>query len=68
MTTIENGKPVCKTYPTITPSTYVEFYTTFLQALQGEADVPVKPEDARDVLRIIEAAKESSSTGKSIDL
>lgn len=68
LTTIENGKPVRKVYPTVKPPTYVEYYKVFARALKGEGDVPVKAEDARDVLRIIETAKQSSDQGKTIEV
>ena len=68
LTTIENGKPVRKVYPTIQPPTYVEYYRTLAKALRGEGEVPVKPEDARDVLQIIELAKQSSSEGRTLEV
>lgn len=45
---------------------YVEFYRLLANALQGEGKVPVEPEDAADVLRIIEMALESSRTGRTV--
>ena len=68
LTTIENGKAVRKVHPTIQPPTYAEYYRTFAKALKGEGEVPVKPEDARNVLRIIELAKQSSNAGKTLDV
>lgn len=66
LTTIESGVPKRNSFPTVDPTTYVEFYWLFAQALQGDGGVPVKPEDARDVLRIIEAALQSSREGRTV--
>ena len=68
LTTIENGKPVRETYTTIQPPTYVEYYRTLAKALNGQGEVPVKPGDARDVLRIIELAKRSSDEGRTMEV
>jgi len=43
---------------------YQEYYRLLALALQGKGEVPVKPEDAAEVLKIIELAVESSKTGK----
>ena len=58
-----------KVWDTVSPPpTYVEYYRVFGKALAGEGEVPVKAEEARDVLKIIEAALQSSKEGKSITL
>lgn len=55
-------------YPTLDPPpTYVEFYRLFADALAGKGDVPVKPEDASRVIRIVELVRESDETGRSMD-
>jgi len=68
LTTFENGKPKRSTYATVQPATYVEYYRLFARALQGNGEVPVKPQDAAGVLRVIEAAQQSSKEGRTIDL
>lgn len=68
LTTIEGGKPRLETHPTVDPPTYVEYYRVLAKALRGEGNVPVSPQDARDVLRIVEAAIQSSREGRSVDL
>lgn len=69
LTTYKDGKLSSERYSTISPPpTYVEYYRIFAKALKGEGDVPVKPEDARDVLRIIELAKESSEKGATLQV
>lgn len=68
ITTLEDGKPRRSVYHTVEPVTYVEYYRQFGKALRGEGDVPVKPEDAADVLRIIELALQSSKEGRTIDV
>ena len=65
----EGGKLDRKVWDTVRPPpTYVEYYRVFGKALAGEGEVPVKAEEARDVLKIIEAALQSSKEGKSITL
>ncbi|KAI5919980.1 hypothetical protein F4810DRAFT_685096 [Camillea tinctor] len=51
------------------PPTYAKIYELFAKALTGEeADVPVPAEQARDVLRILEAAIESAKTRREVEL
>lgn len=58
-----------KVWPTVSPPpTYVEYYRVFGRALKGEGEVPVKAEEARDVLMIIEAALLSSKEGRSVSM
>jgi predicted dehydrogenase len=65
----EGGKLDRKVWDTVSPPpTYVEYYRVFGKALAGEGEVPVKAEEARDVLKIIEVALQSSKEGKSIAL
>lgn len=68
LTTVEYEKatPVRKTYPTVTPATYVEYYRVFAKALRGEGPVPVSAEDARDVLQILEQALQSSKEERTV--
>lgn len=64
-----DGKLEKKTWPTVSPPpTYVEYYRAVGRALAGEAEVPVRADEARDVLRIIEAALLSSKEGRSVNL
>jgi predicted dehydrogenase len=67
---LENGKPVGSVLKNVVPETYASLYAGFKKAIEGggEIDVPVKASDARDVLRIIEAARQSAKEGKSISL
>jgi predicted dehydrogenase len=55
-------------YPTVEPPTYAEFYRKFARALAGEGKVPVDAKAAAGVIRLIELAKESSKTGKTLDV
>lgn len=67
---LENGKPVGRTQKNIEPETYASLYSGFKEAIEGggEVKVPVKASEARDVLRIIEAARESAKSGQSVKL
>ena len=44
----------------------MEYYRVFAKALKGEGEVPVKAEDARDVLKIVAMALQSSKEGRTI--
>jgi predicted dehydrogenase len=68
LVTIQGDKPRASTLPNIPPETYGALYAGFAKAISGggESAVPVKATEARDVLRIIEAIKESAASGKTI--
>ena len=70
LVTLEDGKPKESTLGNIEPLTYAALYSGFAKAIQGGGfdAVPVKATEARDVLKIIEAARESAKTGKTIKL
>lgn len=66
-----DGKTVDeKPYPNVEPVTYKKIYELFAHALATgkEEDNPVPATQARDVLKIIEAAKESGRTGSEVRL
>jgi predicted dehydrogenase len=67
---LAGDKPVEKKIGNVVPLTYATLYAGFRAAIEGggEAAVPVKASEARDVLKIIEAAKESAKTGKTVNL
>ena len=45
---------------------YLLFYENLYQALQGKEDLVVKPQEALDVIRLIELAYQSSESGKEL--
>ena len=53
--------------PTVEPLTYTEYYRKFARALSGE-QLPASGAEASEVIRLIELAKESSRTGKTLDV
>ncbi|KAK4632202.1 hypothetical protein CLAFUW4_03908 [Fulvia fulva] len=63
----EKATPQVQRYPTVTPATYVEYYRVFGKALRGEGEVPVRAEEAADVLRIIEGVLVSSREGRTVE-
>jgi predicted dehydrogenase len=65
---LEGGKPKSSVFKNVEPKTYATLYDGFMKAIEGggESAVPVKASDACDVLKIIEAARESAKTGKSV--
>ena len=52
--------PQREKYPTL-PGSYPSFYTNVACALRGEEELAVKPEQARDVIRLIELAEQSNA-------
>lgn len=68
LTVAKDGKFSRKQVRTVEPVTYSEFYRLFAKAIAGEGEVPVKAEEAAAVIRLVELAKESSRTGKTLEL
>jgi len=67
---LEGDKPKESVLKNVEPLTYATLYSEFAKAVEGggEAVVPVKASQARDVLKIIEAARESSKSEKTVKL
>jgi predicted dehydrogenase len=69
LTTSKNGEITSEVVPTVEPATYAEYYRKLARALAGDMNqLPVEPEVAALVIRLVELAKESSATGRTIDL
>lgn len=68
VTRLVGGKMEREVYPTVKPETYVEYYRLLAKALRGEGKVPVSAAEGRDLLRIIEAARQSSDEGRKVTL
>lgn len=49
-----------------TPPTYGAFYRILLGALEGKNAVPVDAREARNVIRLVELARESSEKGATV--
>lgn len=66
----EGGQVKGEKLPNVVPETYGALYKGFAEAVDGggEGLVPVKASEARDVLRVIEAARESDKTGRTVEL
>jgi predicted dehydrogenase len=64
----EDGAMTEEVYPTAEPETYSKIYELFGEALSGKGPVPVPATEARDVLRILEAVRESAMTRREVDL
>ncbi|MCF8226995.1 MAG: Gfo/Idh/MocA family oxidoreductase [Bacteroidales bacterium] len=62
-----NGRESREQVPTI-PGNYMAYYDNIYDHLRHGSDLAVQPEEARDVVRIIEAAYESSEKKKVINL
>jgi len=50
------------------PGDWAAFYRGFARAVRGEGPVPVEPDDAVGVLRVLEAARRSAETGQTVRL
>ncbi|KIW70746.1 hypothetical protein PV04_02987 [Phialophora macrospora] len=62
-----NGKIVSEVVPTVEPPTYVEYYRRLAAALGGDASkIPVPPEEAVGLIRLVELARESSRVGQTL--
>jgi predicted dehydrogenase len=70
LTKLEGSKPVTTVLKNVEPETYKALYVQFQKAILAEDDsiVPVKASEARDVLRVIEAARESAEKGLTVML
>ena len=70
LTVLQEGKPVKSVLRNVQPETYGALYRAFAEAIRkgDEGLVPVKASEARDVLRIVEAAKESAKMGRTVEL
>lgn len=68
LTAVDAGNLVSEPYPTVQGETYKEFYTQLVKAIDGGAEVPVKPEEAASVIRLVELAKQSSEEGRTLDV
>jgi predicted dehydrogenase len=68
LTTIQDGKPVKEVVPTVEPPTYTEYYRKLVRALGGEGELPASGAEASQVIRLIELARESSNTGRTLDV
>jgi hypothetical protein len=62
----QDGHIESATFPTLAPRTYLVLYQQFADALDGSTVVPVKPELAADVIRIIELVNESAAVEKTM--
>lgn len=68
LTVEQDGKLQASTLENDPPPTYGAFYTILLGALEGKNPVPVDAREARNVIRLVELARESSETGKTISI
>ena len=50
------------------PGDWAAFYRGFARAVRGDGPVPVDPDDAVGVLRVLEAARRSAETGQTVRL
>ncbi|KAI2643749.1 oxidoreductase family protein [Xylaria nigripes] len=64
----ENEQMSEETWPNVEPVTYSKIYELFAESLRGNGPVPVSASEARDVLRILEAARESGITRREVAL
>jgi len=67
---LEGDKPKQSILKNVEPETYAKLYEGFSESIEGggEKKIPVKASEARDVLKIIEAARQSAKSGKTVTL
>ncbi|RAQ57015.1 NAD binding Rossmann fold oxidoreductase [Aspergillus flavus] len=63
-----NGAFKREAVPTVDPPLYTDFYSKLAEALAGEGEVPVSPEESAAVIRLVEFAVQSSKTGRTLDV
>ncbi|KAB8247412.1 hypothetical protein BDV35DRAFT_379782 [Aspergillus flavus] len=63
-----NGAFKTEAVPTVDPPLYTEFYSKLAEALAGEGEVSVSPEESAAVIRLVEIAVQSSKTGRTLDV
>jgi predicted dehydrogenase len=69
LTTSKDGEITSEVVPTVEPATYAEYYRKLARALAGDTkQLPVDPAEAALVIRLVELAKESSKSGKTLDV
>ncbi|KAJ5562426.1 hypothetical protein N7535_003121 [Penicillium sp. DV-2018c] len=68
LTTVQGDKFVKEIVPTVEPPTYTEYYRKLVRALNGEGQLPASGEEAREVIHLIELARESTRTGRTVDV
>jgi predicted dehydrogenase len=69
LTTFQNGEIMSEVVPTIEHATYTDYYRKLAKALAGDVgQLPVDPAVAALVIRLVELAKESSTSGKTVDV
>ncbi|EXJ66123.1 oxidoreductase [Cladophialophora psammophila CBS 110553] len=65
----KDGKVISQVAPTVEPATYTEYYRRLAAALSGDvSQVPVAPEQAVGVIRLVELARESSQLGRTLSV
>ena len=69
LTLINKDKEIVEErYPNVEPVTYLGFYKQLASALLGKSPVPVDAKDARNVIHLIELARQSGLEGKTLDV
>ncbi|ERF68373.1 hypothetical protein EPUS_06789 [Endocarpon pusillum Z07020] len=69
LTMVDNGEITSEVVPTVEPATYAEYYRKLARALAGDTkQLPVDPNTASLIIRLVELALQSSSSGKTMDV
>ncbi|RAQ47480.1 hypothetical protein AFGD_008929 [Aspergillus flavus] len=63
-----NGAFKSEAVPTVDLQLYTDFYSKLAEALAGEGEVPVSPEESAAVIRLVSLAMQSSKTGRMLDV
>lgn len=69
LTIVDKDKEIVeRRHPNLEPVTYLGFYKQLASALLGKSSVPVDAQDARDVIMLIELARQSAKEGRTLDV
>ena len=68
LSVVDGDKTLSHPFPTIKSPNWSEYYSQVAKALAGAGEVPVKAEEAADVILLVELARQSSKEGRTLDV
>lgn len=66
LSVIEGGKILSGQCSTAKPATWTAYYEQVAKALAGEGEMPVKPEEAVGLIKLIELVRQSSKERRTL--
>ena len=68
LSVVDDSTISSRPWPTVSSPNWSTYYSLLAKALAGKGEVPVKAEEAADVIRLVELARQSSKEGKTLDV